>query len=256
MAETGQIVFNPSWMPSSGSVVVVSAAQILPGAGALSADLAATSQGPVLMLAGLRGIWHVTGAPVRAGRGEGSPGMSRAFLQGHGLHAESPGGGEHAGRPGFWPPADPGASVGVVGDQGAGPVRLAVPRVPDRDADVLESTTRSGRGVSGWTAVTGLRSCLWWTGSSGSRLCTRWWAEQKVLTKSFEQRRIQIAFRPGDQALEVADAAIVRDPEFIAGARRCGLPGTRRRSAASCSVWPRHAAATLMMLSRTSWRNR
>ena len=39
---------------------------------------------------------------------------------------------------------------------------------------------------------------------------------QKVLTKSFEQRRIQIAFRPGDQAFEVADAAIVRDPEFIA----------------------------------------
>ena len=39
---------------------------------------------------------------------------------------------------------------------------------------------------------------------------------QKVLTKSFEQRRIQIAFRPGDQTFEVADAAIVRDPEFIA----------------------------------------
>jgi hypothetical protein len=39
---------------------------------------------------------------------------------------------------------------------------------------------------------------------------------QKVLTKSFEQRRIQIAFRPGDETFEVADAAIVRDPEFVA----------------------------------------
>lgn len=36
-----------------------------------------------------------------------------------------------------------------------------------------------------------------------------------VLTKSFEERRIQIAFRPGDETFEVADAAIVRDPEFI-----------------------------------------
>ena len=36
-----------------------------------------------------------------------------------------------------------------------------------------------------------------------------------VLTKSFEERRIQIAFRPGDETFEVADAAIVRDPDFI-----------------------------------------
>jgi hypothetical protein len=36
-----------------------------------------------------------------------------------------------------------------------------------------------------------------------------------VLTKSFEERRIQIAFRPEDETFEVADAAIVRDPEFI-----------------------------------------
>ena len=39
---------------------------------------------------------------------------------------------------------------------------------------------------------------------------------EKILTKTFEERRIQIAFRPGDQTFEVADAAIVRDPEFIA----------------------------------------
>lgn len=37
----------------------------------------------------------------------------------------------------------------------------------------------------------------------------------KVLTKSFEERRIQIAFRPSDETFEVADAAIVRDPEFV-----------------------------------------
>jgi hypothetical protein len=36
-----------------------------------------------------------------------------------------------------------------------------------------------------------------------------------VLTKSFEERRIQIAFRPDDETFEVVDAAIVRDPEFI-----------------------------------------
>ncbi|MCO1597426.1 DUF262 domain-containing protein [Micromonospora sp. RHAY321] len=36
-----------------------------------------------------------------------------------------------------------------------------------------------------------------------------------VLTKSFEQRRIRIAFRPDDQTFEVADAAIERDAHFI-----------------------------------------
>lgn len=36
-----------------------------------------------------------------------------------------------------------------------------------------------------------------------------------VLTKSFEQRHIRIAFRPEDQTFEVADAAIDRDAHFI-----------------------------------------
>ncbi|GLZ08401.1 hypothetical protein Acsp03_58670 [Actinomadura sp. NBRC 104412] len=36
-----------------------------------------------------------------------------------------------------------------------------------------------------------------------------------VLTKSFEQRYIKIAFRPEDQTFEVADAAIERDAHFI-----------------------------------------
>ena len=39
---------------------------------------------------------------------------------------------------------------------------------------------------------------------------------QYILTKSFEQRRIKIAFRPSDETFEVADAAIARDPEFVA----------------------------------------
>ncbi|MFG1918259.1 DUF262 domain-containing protein [Micromonospora sp. NPDC048898] len=36
-----------------------------------------------------------------------------------------------------------------------------------------------------------------------------------ILTKSFEQRRIRIAFRPDDETFEVADAAIERDAHFI-----------------------------------------
>ncbi|KAB1928602.1 DUF262 domain-containing protein [Micromonospora noduli] len=36
-----------------------------------------------------------------------------------------------------------------------------------------------------------------------------------VLTKSFEQRKIRIAFRPEDDTFEVSDAAIERDPHFI-----------------------------------------
>jgi hypothetical protein len=36
-----------------------------------------------------------------------------------------------------------------------------------------------------------------------------------VLTKTFEEKRIRIAFRPGDESFEVTDAAIERDPEFI-----------------------------------------
>lgn len=38
----------------------------------------------------------------------------------------------------------------------------------------------------------------------------------KVLTKTFENKRIRIAFRPEDEAFEVTDVAIERDPEFIA----------------------------------------
>lgn len=38
---------------------------------------------------------------------------------------------------------------------------------------------------------------------------------QHVLTKTFEQRRIRIGFRPADETFEVTDAAIERDPEFI-----------------------------------------
>jgi hypothetical protein len=36
-----------------------------------------------------------------------------------------------------------------------------------------------------------------------------------VLTKTFEQKRIRVAFRPEDEMFEVTDAAIERDPEFI-----------------------------------------
>jgi hypothetical protein len=36
-----------------------------------------------------------------------------------------------------------------------------------------------------------------------------------VLTKSFEEKRIRIAFRPVDETFEVTDAAIERDPEFV-----------------------------------------
>ena len=36
-----------------------------------------------------------------------------------------------------------------------------------------------------------------------------------VLTKSFETKRIRIAFRPADETFEVTDAAIEKDPEFI-----------------------------------------
>lgn len=36
-----------------------------------------------------------------------------------------------------------------------------------------------------------------------------------VLTKSFEEKRIRVAFRPTDETFEVTDAAIERDPEFI-----------------------------------------
>ena len=36
-----------------------------------------------------------------------------------------------------------------------------------------------------------------------------------VLTKTFEEKRIRIAFRPTDETFEVTDAAIEQDPEFI-----------------------------------------
>src|SRR3954447_8937668 len=39
---------------------------------------------------------------------------------------------------------------------------------------------------------------------------------EKVVGKSFELRRIRIAFKPANETFEVTDAAIERDPEFIA----------------------------------------
>jgi len=36
-----------------------------------------------------------------------------------------------------------------------------------------------------------------------------------VLTKSFEERRIRVAFRPADETFEVTDAAIEKNPEFL-----------------------------------------
>ncbi|AXV04992.1 hypothetical protein DVS28_a0285 [Euzebya pacifica] len=38
---------------------------------------------------------------------------------------------------------------------------------------------------------------------------------QAVLTKTFQEKRIRIAFRPSDESFEVTDAAIEKDPEFI-----------------------------------------
>lgn len=37
-----------------------------------------------------------------------------------------------------------------------------------------------------------------------------------ILTKDYRSQHIKIAFRPGDESFEVADAAIKRDPEYIA----------------------------------------
>ena len=39
---------------------------------------------------------------------------------------------------------------------------------------------------------------------------------RSVLTKKFQEKRIRIAFRPENESFEVTDAAIERDPEFIA----------------------------------------
>ena len=36
-----------------------------------------------------------------------------------------------------------------------------------------------------------------------------------VLTKTFEEKHIRVAFRPTDERFEVTDVAIERDPEFI-----------------------------------------
>lgn len=38
---------------------------------------------------------------------------------------------------------------------------------------------------------------------------------QKIVTKTFAEKRISIAFKPADETFEVTDAAIRRDPEFI-----------------------------------------
>ena len=41
-----------------------------------------------------------------------------------------------------------------------------------------------------------------------------------MLTSKFRQKQIRIAFRPEDESFEVTDAAIEKDPEYIADYRR------------------------------------
>lgn len=50
---------------------------------------------------------------------------------------------------------------------------------------------------------------------------------QSVLTKSFQQRHLRIAFRPFDESFEVTDAAIERDPEFISDITQLWTEGYR-----------------------------
>ena len=48
-----------------------------------------------------------------------------------------------------------------------------------------------------------------------------------VLTKSFDERQLRIGFRPADETFEVTDAAIERDPEFIADITKLWTVGYR-----------------------------
>lgn len=50
-----------------------------------------------------------------------------------------------------------------------------------------------------------------------------------VLNRNYEERRIRIAFRPADATFEVADAAIRRDPEFIADISELWTSGSSSR---------------------------
>jgi hypothetical protein len=51
---------------------------------------------------------------------------------------------------------------------------------------------------------------------------------QQVLTKTFEQKRIRLAFRPADMTFEVTDAAIERDPEFVSDITALWAEGRRK----------------------------
>lgn len=50
---------------------------------------------------------------------------------------------------------------------------------------------------------------------------------RSVLTKTFEHKRIRIAFRPTDETFEVTDAAIEKDPEFLPDVTALWRDGSR-----------------------------
>lgn len=50
---------------------------------------------------------------------------------------------------------------------------------------------------------------------------------KSVLTKTFEEKRIRVAFRPTDETFEVTDAAIEHDPEFIPDITALWMDGYR-----------------------------
>ncbi|MEU8489379.1 DUF262 domain-containing protein [Streptomyces sp. NPDC048641] len=59
---------------------------------------------------------------------------------------------------------------------------------------------------------------------------------EQVITKTFEKRRIRLAFRPADETFEVTDAAIEKDPEDVPPTR------TRHRSFGARMRWPQRQA--------------
>ena len=79
----------------------------------------------------------------------------------------------------------------------------------------------------------------------------------KIVRQDYTEARIRIAFRPTDATFAVADAAIEKDPEFIADVSEPRSTGTSSRSALSSQVGSLLAVAgrCIQKVNRLSGRN-
>jgi hypothetical protein len=138
--------------------------------------------------------------------------------------------------------------VRMVGGEDPRSIRLDVSRLPNWHADVLGDRRGVGTRQIGMEVSDQAPQLLVVDGQQRLTALFAVLTGRKIVTKSFDQINIRMAFRPEDQTFEVTDAAIERDAQVRdavetgsrartrAPIRANSRPGSPARSSRSSSV--------------------